>query len=117
MTCNNCIHYDVCEALYQGNGIPKVSPIHCGVFKDKSRYIELPCAVGDVVYNIYGHEVTITEIVILMDRYGPISFKFEGRYKLKNSLCCYNFDDYEFGKTVFLTKEEAEQKLKEKENV
>ncbi len=81
----------------------------CDDFKDKSRYIELPCAVGDKVYTIYGYEVTITQIVTLMDRYEPISFKFEGQYKLKNSLYCYNFDDYEFGKTVFPTKEDAEK--------
>ena len=49
MTCDNCIHYDVCEAL-EMNGIAKVHPIQCGYFNDKSRYIELPCKVGDRVY-------------------------------------------------------------------
>ena len=31
--CDECLHFEVCEALEQGNGLMKVSPIHCGVYK------------------------------------------------------------------------------------
>lgn len=63
MTCENCIHYDVCEAL-EMNGLAKVHPIHCGYFNDKSRYIELPCKVGDMVYCI--EHKTIRECLVTM---------------------------------------------------
>lgn len=31
--CEECLHFEVCEALEQGNGLMKVSPIHCGYYK------------------------------------------------------------------------------------
>ena len=46
MTCKDCIHYEVC-CKYM------VTPNHlCKDYKDKSKYIELPCKVGDMVYAI-----------------------------------------------------------------
>jgi len=49
MTCKDCFHYDVCferSDIYfllpideHGNNCEK----HCGQFKDKFRFIELPC--------------------------------------------------------------------------
>lgn len=56
MTCNNCIHYELCEVQafngFNKNWDPEKDWKHCGVFKDKSKYIELPCKVGDTVYAI-----------------------------------------------------------------
>lgn len=31
--CDECLHFEVCEALEQGNGLIKVPPIHCGFYK------------------------------------------------------------------------------------
>ena len=31
--CEECLHFEVCEALEQGNGIMKVSPIYCAYYK------------------------------------------------------------------------------------
>lgn len=57
MTCKDCIHHDVC-AVVRVNGDDRVlknSP--CNHFIDKSRYIKLPCKVGDLVkYNYKGAE-------------------------------------------------------------
>lgn len=44
MTCKDCVHYEVCEAL-EKNGISRIYPSLCGCFKDKSKFIELPCKV------------------------------------------------------------------------
>lgn len=41
-TCKDCIHYDICLGAF-GDWLPKI----CDSFKDKSRFIELPCSVGD----------------------------------------------------------------------
>ena len=35
--CENCVHYDVCEELWQMNGIPKVGVSQCAFFKDHTR--------------------------------------------------------------------------------
>lgn len=48
MTCKDCIHYDVCKALEDQVGM--IDARQCGCYKDKSRFIELPCKKGDVLY-------------------------------------------------------------------
>lgn len=48
MTCMDYIHNDLCEAM-EMNGLSKVHPKQCGFYTDKSRYVELPCKVGDLV--------------------------------------------------------------------
>lgn len=49
MTCNNCIHYEVCEG-WQVDERRETLANGCTDFKDKSKYIELPCKVGDNYY-------------------------------------------------------------------
>lgn len=73
------------------------------------RLVVLPCNVGDAVYGFYG-EKTILKMVVkwietntdgwcIAAQYTPMAPKF------------YRFSD--FGKTVFLTREEAEKALEE----
>lgn len=40
-TCKDCLHYEVCKAIE--NELDMIPPSQCGCFKDKSRFIELPC--------------------------------------------------------------------------
>ena len=99
MKCENCIHYDVCNGalLY-----PKAE-LNCSHFKDKSLFVDLLCKMGDTVYQTDGeriYETTIDAIDLM-----------------KNNIiyCAKNiwFDKTAIGRTVFLTKEEAERKLEE----
>ena len=112
MICKDCIHSDVCEALEEGNGIPKVHPKLCGCFKDKSRFIELPCKIGTKIYDIsellmpqcYSPDMYIfdaDDICISKDNRGFI-FTIDGND--------YRYED--FGKSAFFSKEEAEKALK-----
>ena len=104
MTCKDCIHYDVCEAL-ENNGISKIYPSECSCFKDKSRFIELPCKVGDKVYFVYRGKMfqhKIKELVI--QEWGNFAYSSD----------CFPFSA--FGNYVFLTREEAERALKERES-
>ena len=39
--CKECLHFDVCEALENGNGIKKVHPIQCGCFKPAADVVEV----------------------------------------------------------------------------
>ena len=58
MTCKDCIHYDLCRSCsriqlgWHGNSVHYVENIEeiCKDFKDRSRFVELPCRVGDKVY-------------------------------------------------------------------
>lgn len=58
-TCKDCIHGDVCKAhVIEGVGIDfttfekLIEKNGCNQFKDRSKFIELPCKVGDTVYFI-----------------------------------------------------------------
>lgn len=40
MTCENCVHYDLCQL--HADMQPNMTVEDCHYFKDKSRFIELP---------------------------------------------------------------------------
>ena len=115
MTCKNCLHYEACkywawEAFGADTQFPYNQP--CEHFKPKSRFIELPCAVGDTVYRTRGnycgvkiHEGVVDQISIYKD--GVIRFWVLGH---PLGFAC---DD--IGNTVFLTKEEAEKAVERSE--
>ena len=124
--CKDCAHVEVCRyytnELAKANGIPlKVEEIEgllecddCEDYKDRSRFVELPCKVGDTVYvieDIAGKEKIIQDSVetIGIGYYadGIEIYQFDG----------IKTDGYfsDFGKTVFLTRKAAEQALKERE--
>ena len=53
MTCKDCIHYEAHSHFdplfgFNDENVEK----YCPVFKDKSKYIELPCKVGDYAYRV-----------------------------------------------------------------
>ena len=57
MTCKDCLHFEVCEAVRGrsnrvGKNSLRVAEKHCpyNSFKDKSEWIHLPYKVGDIVY-------------------------------------------------------------------
>lgn len=109
MTCKDCIHCDVCK----WEGLPPLAE-QCEDFKDKSRYIELPCKVGDMLYYIATCKTAedFGKKYVSWERVKQISINAHGKwvYLMENSLI--NFD--EIGKVIFLTKEEAEKALAER---
>lgn len=81
--------------------------------EEQGRLIKLPCNVGDTIYvnngfTIFEYEVTLTGYSSTSKESG---FYFVTKSK-KNSDTVQEFSDGDFGKTVFLTREEAEAKLK-----
>lgn len=85
---------------------------HYEDLEEQGRLIELPCAVGDTVYRaILGKVYEYTVGSFLVDENGAwgMSIFFEQEEKKFAA----NMDCDNLGKTVFLTKEEAEAKLAE----
>lgn len=76
--------------------------------KEQDKLIELPCKVGTEVYNTTWWDDVQEKVVVK----GKPYYRTVHKYKVTKSTFSY-FDIKEFGKTVFLTKEEAEAKLKE----
>lgn len=90
--------------------------------EEQGLLLRLPCKVGDALYYPSGYfniviPVRLNEIVM--------SFVGLDTYSFQYNCCSFDecgdvYEDYEFdlndiGKTIFLTKSEAEQKLKEME--
>lgn len=118
MDCKDCIHFDVCEEKWaqrfiftQGDkaymhGVDE----RCKHFKDKSRMVELPVKVGQTVYRIWacgknGHSIANFKVIGIHNRGDGWYIIYEGKKK------CYTAYFTDFGKSVFLTKSEAENAL------
>ena len=83
----------------------------------ESGVIVLPCKVGDKVYVLSNGMILQTEIIRVKYEEEAENYSKFIRERVYVVLCNVEreFDFSDFGKTVFLTKEEAEQKLKEGE--
>ena len=122
-SCKDCVHVEVCceKNLHVAVGmniIPRFKykriEQECKNFKDRSRFVELPCKLGDTLF---------VPTRNLVSEYKVVSFHVCGEgiwYRtnvIKGILTRLISDNVEnIGKTVFLTREEAEQALKEREN-
>lgn len=105
--CKNCIHSDVC--IYP-----------CGLkdFKDRSRFIELPCKIGDKVFSLVGkgeiEKWTVTDIYFSDFGVADINIlqiKVRSEDKDKGA----SFPSHYLGRSFFYTYEEAKQALKERD--
>ena len=88
------------------------------MYEDKAEngtLIELPCKVGDAVYEPTSRGINIYQITKIHISQNGKTFEWECIDGFYTNV--YGFADYKIGDTVFLTKEKAEAKLKElKEN-
>ena len=126
MTCKDCIHDVVCEyrarqfkenGLETNHGTFSNAEKICAGFKDKSRYIELPCKVGDTAYTVVFKSKFIRSAKVVGFHLGK--FPTLRGHARKEYLVCYSnnscvlshIDIEQIGKTVFFSREEAEKAL------
>lgn len=76
--------------------------------EEQDRIIKLPCKIGTEVYNTTWWDDVQEKVVVK----GKAYYRTVHKHKVSKSIFDYR-DIKEFGKTVFLTKSEAEAKLKE----
>ena len=69
-----------------------------------------PCKVGDIVYTIF--EGDIETITIIRSYREETINGFSTAYDARNNFLSLCFSEVSIGKTVFLTKEEAEERLR-----
>lgn len=83
----------------------------CKQSEEQGRLVKLPCRVGDTVYGISMGKI----ITLIVNEISIFCMKGEKiiNAKCQNDDAFRNYIEREFGKTVFLTKSEAEAKLKE----
>lgn len=107
MTCKECLHYVACKAVADTGKFaldterPDQSE-RCPNFSDKSRFVELPCKIGDEVYLISSSR---GKKVIL-----PHEVEGVGYFGNQEWLITTTEDwlGYWLGEEIFLTRKEAE---------
>ena len=115
MTCKDCINFEWCksqnsEKISYYDGLSCMEN-KCHGFKNKSQYIKLPCKVGDTVYINAWFGKAVPHVV---KKIGSVYIQTDDE-RHHGSTADFYADD--FGKSVFLTREEAEKALGEvKEN-
>ena len=97
--------------LRLGDGMTLMRLRELAVADQEGRVVVLPCKVGDVVYGFHGEKTILPMVAKWIEtntdgwciavQYTPMAPRF------------YRFSD--FGKTVFLTREEAKKALQEME--
>ncbi len=125
MKCEDCYKFDICsKAIIRVDNVDTHREINCKYFIDKSKIIELPCKVGDT-YWVIKDEYTIcpkglirsmcdTSTCVCSEEYceSKVVTKLqEGKFDTVTNIvrCMYSG---QFGTRVFLTKADAENKLK-----
>ena len=109
------IHHVGFGYFYTGDAIEKLAEYETA--EEEGRLVVLPCKVGDTVWMV--HQIltsTVNNVISKMpvtelrgNRLNPIWFAIDGEYGRTS------FHPSEIGKTVFLTREEAEKALKKME--
>lgn len=114
MTCKDCVHQEACFDWCRG--FVEITEL-CEHFKDKSKFIGLPCKVGDTVYvvmpELYGDQIIKAFVNEIILNHGET--KMLVYYELHQNGRIHTLYISFFGKTVFLTYEAAEAALKERE--
>ena len=102
-TCKDCVHVDMCEKYEEISSLIKGGK--CSLFKDRSRFVKLPIKPGEKIYyfdtagRIY--KSTVNRLV-----YTATGFLIDSDVMFNSNL---------IGERFFLTREAAEQALKEHE--
>ena len=122
--CEDCIHWEPCKAMayawrkIEGTHYP-LNAEKCEFFKERSKFVELQCKPGDIVYHYCDELHEILEYTIYcvnVFRENGITYHSES-YDEENdkALSEIGFEPEDIGRDVFFTREEAEQALKERE--
>ena len=116
MTCKDCVHYEPCRDTYYNNEEQTRIPFgflekdgvdkDCAFFKDRSKFIELPCKVGDKFYLIdkYPPDIKEKEVCGFTIENGEIVFIDENDSR---------YGRYWFNEEIVFTREKAEKRLEE----
>ena len=99
-TCNECVIYQAIQKLAEYENA-----------EEQGLLLRLPCPIDTTVYNITWWDDVQEKVKVD----GKTFYRTVYKHKVSKSKFSL-IDIYDFGKTVFLTKAEAEQKLKEMES-
>lgn len=117
MTCENCLHFKACCEMAAAFGTEEINILYankCEDFANRSEWVHLPCKVGEKTFLLLertsgGFDIVKSKCIRITDNgYGKRYSMYFDCAEIGNTLE-YDIDD--FGKWVFLTREEAEKVL------
>ena len=113
MTCKDCVHYEVCKYMCYNEDVPFAEPNQCINFHHQSRFVELPCEVGSKIYMLVTRKTHSFEW-----NENKRMLKVENQHTFIKDTYFTKLNFWkvleDFGKTVFLSLEEAEKALAER---
>ncbi len=121
MTCKDCVHYEVCDwhRAYEGY-LDLFGAERCDYYQPKSRFVELPCEVGQTVWEVS----PVIFVNISFKEFCDIKRNKEDIKVLERVATlediakwmtpCQLTGEKPWGKTVFPSREEAEKALAER---
>ena len=112
-TCKDCIYQKMCKAIDTIGEFQEGAEC-CNNFKDRSRFVELPCSAGDTVYyiaNVNGKD-TISSAVV-----DEVAIYKSGTIGYDCGVGEIGFSSKSIGKRVFLTQAEVEQALAKRKSI
>ena len=128
MNCRDCLHFKACYEMATANGAEEFNTLFankCEDFISRSEWVHLPCKVGDTVFCLYDRDYGEYKVMTInIDTLGKPKIRVEcnihGYEKIEDCpegfcgqpFCVGYLGADDFGKTVFLTREEAEKALK-----
>lgn len=113
--CENCIKADVCKVAEEFEKEPSDGMYieGCDFFLDRSRNIELPCKIGDILYEICERKRSGKWKKAIVERVVHGIEVGSGGYISAQCGTSITVLLSNLGKTVFLTQEEAARALQE----
>ena len=127
--CEKCIHYDLClyNAYQHAYSVRNYSPPvsvkirsdKCVNFFDKANFIRPPCKINAHIFVIPTKENRLEEITEMKVKGFAIGepCNVANCFRVRGTSALFQPSFEEFGKTAFLTCEEAERALKEVKDV
>lgn len=107
MSCGNCLHRDVCYHIEHYGRDLDCNEL-CDHFRGFTKMIEVPCSIGDTVYSIWEDDEGVLQIdeAEVLDVSAKMIWINGGGFDVNN-----------LGKSDFLSREEAEKAIKERESL
>lgn len=140
MTCKDCLHYEACKGTYftfepimdkdNFDNEHYADVYDCPDFTTRSEWVHLPCKVGDILYFVKNNTDACCPVCDVYNGYDNYCYLKQKCYPdlAEIPLCDKQFMEIveckadlvmivenmgKFGKTVFLTHDEAEKALEE----
>lgn len=109
--CEDCLYFEACKFMY-GDAFDQQRFFFgtCNRFKDRSHFVEFPCAIGD----------TIFRVAEFLCKTEPVEYRVSGlsvkkdktiKIKLSDNIGVFEITKADIGKSFFLTYEDAKTEL------